>query len=145
MACQRAKVQRHVRAPWEPYPPTTYRFEHVNIDLIGPLPPSQEHRFLLTMVDRFASWSEAVPIKDATTLSYARAFISHWVARFGIPSQLSSNRGAQSTSEVWSAMTKLLGIRLHHTSAYHPQANGLVERLHRQLKSALIARMKGPD
>ena len=62
-----------------------------------------------------------------------------------MPSQLSSDRGAQFTSEVWFATTKLLGIRLHHTSAYHPQANGLVEQLHRQLKNALIARIKGPD
>ena len=78
-------------------------------------------------------------------MSCATAFISLCVAGFGIPSQLASDRGAHFTSEVWSATTKILGIRLHHISSYHPQANGLVERLHCQLKSAIIARMKGPD
>ena len=29
--------------------------------------------------------------------------------------------------------------------AYHPQANGLVERLHRQLKASLKARLSGPN
>ena len=34
---------------------------------------------------------------------------------------------------------------MRHTTAYHPQANGLVERFHRQLKSSLKARLKGPN
>jgi hypothetical protein len=29
---------------------------------------------------------------------------------------------------------------LHHTTAYHPQANGMVERAHRQIKDALRSR-----
>ncbi|XP_057334995.1 uncharacterized protein LOC130673800 [Microplitis mediator] len=32
----------------------------------------------------------------------------------------------------------MYGIKHLHTTPYHPQANGLVERLHRQLKSALL-------
>ena len=35
-----------------------------------------------------------------------------------------------------------LGISTANTTAYHPQANGLVERMHRQLKSALKARLE---
>ena len=33
----------------------------------------------------------------------------------------------------------MLGIRRYRTSSYHPQANGMVERFHRQLKSSLMA------
>ena len=39
-------------------------------------------------------------------------------------------------------MAKTLGTSLHRTSAYHPQSNGMVERLHRQLKASLTARLK---
>ena len=38
-----------------------------------------------------------------------------------------------------------LGHNAHHTTAYHPQANGLVEQFHRQLKSSLRARLRGPN
>ena len=42
-------------------------------------------------------------------------------------------------------MTNLLGTELHPTTAYHPQANGMIERLHRTLKAALKARLSGPN
>ena len=38
----------------------------------------------------------------------------------------------------------MLGIKQPHTTAYHPQANGMVERLHRQLKDSLKARTTFP-
>ena len=40
---------------------------------------------------------------------------------------------------------KSLGIKFHMTTAYHPQANGVVERWHRQLKASLKARLDGDD
>ena len=40
---------------------------------------------------------------------------------------------------------EILGTKHHQTTAYHPMANGLVERLHRQLKSSIMARSTGTD
>ena len=49
-------------------------------------------------------------------------------------------RGAQFTSSLWRHLYELFGIKYSNTTEYHPAANGLVERLHRQLKAALMAR-----
>ena len=137
--CQRAKVHRHVKAPLETFTVPERRFDHVNIDLVGPLPPSHGFAYLLTMVDRTSRWPEAVPLASTSSIDVARAFISAWVARFGTPSDLSSDRGAQFTSEIWNAVASSLGVKLHRTTAYHPQANGLCERFHRSMKAALRA------
>ena len=60
-----------------------------------------------------------------------------------MPLHITSDCGVQFTSQLWTALSQRLGIHLHHTTAYHPQSNGLVERLHHHLKASLITRLKG--
>ena len=84
-------------------------------------------------------------MEDSATETCARALIRHWIARFGVPDDLTSDHGPQFTSHLWADLNKLLGISASTTTAYHPQANGMVERLHRQLKSSLKARLCGPN
>ena len=138
--CQRSKVHRHVKAPLQDFRVPENRFDHINVDIVGPLPTSQGFTYLFTIVDRFTRWPEAIPLSDISTMSCARALVS-WIARYGGPLNITSDRGAQFTSELWAKTGELLGATIHHTTAYHPQANGLVERFHRQLKAALRARL----
>ena len=121
------------------------RFDHINVDLVGPLPSCQGFTYLFTIVDRFTRWPEAIPLTDISSLTCARALVSQWIARFGIPSEISSDRGTQFTSDLWGSVTKLLGVRHSKTTAYPPQANGLVERFHRHMKAALRTRLTGPN
>lgn len=137
--CQRAKVQRHTVAPLSPFPTPDARFDTVHIDLVGPLPPSRGFTYLLTCVDRFTRWPEAFPITAITAEVVAQAFISGWIARFGVPSTIVTDRGRQFESNLWKALMTLLGSKRARTTSYHPQSNGMVERFHRQLKAALKA------
>ena len=145
IACQSSKIQTHIRAPLEKFSVPQRRFDHIHVVLVGPLPPSNGFTHLLTVVDRFSRWPEAIPLGDTTATSCAQALVSHCIARFGIPMDMSSDRGPQFTSQLWTAIAQLLGTQLHHTTTYHPQANGLVERFHRHLKSALRACLTGPS
>ena len=145
LRCQAAKVHRHTTAPVDQFVPATRRFDHIHVDIVGPLPPPQNYRYLLTVVDRFTRWPEAIPLVDAQTTTCPKALALHWIARFGVPTELTSDRGSQFTSELWATLSELNGTRLHRTTAYHPQSNGIVERFHRHLKYALMARLTGPD
>ena len=89
------------------------------------------------LVDRSTRWPEAVAIHDATPDTILQAFHCAWIARFGIPRIVTSNRGTQFTSKAWTASLARLGMSAVTTMAYHPQLNGLVERFHRSLKNAL--------
>ena len=82
---------------------------------------------------------------DLSTGDCVEALISGWVARFGVPADITSDRGVQFSSGVWAGLCRRLGISHHSTTAYHPQSNGMVERFHRQLKDALRARLQGQD
>ena len=114
------------------------------MDLVGPLPQSEGYCYLFTVIDQFSRWPEAVPLKDATAQSCVRALIQVWISRYGIPDRIVSDRGAQFTGSLWKELCASLAIEHHPTTSYHPQANGLVERFHRQLKGALKARLRGP-
>ena len=109
---------------------------------MGPLPVSATgHSHIFTMIDRSTRWVEAVPLISTSTAACVEALLSTWVSRFGVPALLTSDRGVQFTSAVWSSLCHHLGISHITTTAYHPQANGMIERWHRQLKNSLCARL----
>jgi Integrase core domain len=123
----------HVEVP-------TRRFSHIHVDIVGPLPPSDGHTHLLTIVDRTTRWPEALPLQTTTTAACAAALFHGWIARFGMPDTITSDRGPQFSSQLWAELCQLLNIKHSMTTAYHPEANGMVERMHRRLKDALRAR-----
>ncbi len=145
VVCQRATVQQHNKAPIGSFSSPDARFSHVHLDLVGPLPLSNGQTFLLTCVDRLTRWAEAIPISDSKTETVVRAFLYHWVARFGSPQYVTTHRGVQFESSLFRSLTHFLGCERFRTTAYHPAANGLVERFHRHLKSALMARQCNAD
>lgn len=136
--CQQSKVTRHTKAPVGSIP-SPGRFHTIHVDIVGPLPPSSGYRFLVTAIDRFTRWPEAIPVADITAATVASALISCWVCRFGVPMTLVSDRGSQFESALWSELMSQLGIERRRTTSYHPACNGAVERLHRTLKAGLRA------
>lgn len=83
LACQRSKVHRYTKNPPDKFETPKGRFEHVHMDIVGPLPICQNFRYCLTIIDRFSRWPEAIPLTEVTADIVATAFFTYWVSRFG--------------------------------------------------------------
>ncbi|UYV63199.1 hypothetical protein LAZ67_2003414 [Cordylochernes scorpioides] len=137
--CQKTKVSRHTKSEIGTFREPDERFSVIHIDLIGPLPPSNGKYYCLTCIDRYTSWMEVIPLEIITSETVALAFYNNWVSRFGTPYTIVSDQGRQFTSQVFKDLTAICGTKLLHTTPYHPQSNGKIERFNRTLKTAIKA------
>ena len=134
-----------MHSPVSTIPVPTRKFSHIHIDIVGPLSSSQGFMYLLTMIDRTSRWPELAPLQSISAESCVLAFISTWISRFGVPAVLTSDRGTQFTSSVWAGACSTLGISPSTTTSFHPQSNGMIERLYRTLKNSLRARLASSE
>jgi cleavage and polyadenylation specificity factor subunit 1 len=70
----------------------------------------------------------------------ARALLSGWIARFRCLLTITTDQGWQFESHLFHALARICGIHLSCMTAFHPAANGLVERMHWSLKAAIMCR-----
>ncbi|GFS64005.1 transposon Tf2-9 polyprotein [Trichonephila clavipes] len=137
--CQRSKIYRHTKAPIGTFALPDARFSQIHVDFIGPFPPSNGQSYCLTVVDRFTRWMEVIPTADMTAETVCRALLSVWISRFGCPAIITTDQGTNFESSLFRELSNILGTNRIRCCAYHPKVNGLVERLHRHLKSAIKA------
>ena len=139
LSCQKNKVHRHTKSPLANFQQLDERFSTIHVDLIGPLPPSNGFTYCLTCIDRHTSWVEVIPVRDVTAATIAKAFYDNWVCRFGVPALIITDRGVQFESTTFRKLADICGSVVRHTTAYHPQCNGKIERQHRTIKAAIRA------
>ena len=135
--CQACKPVKSIQPPVSHRPVTQARFKDLQVDIVGPLPPSEGMVYLLTIICRTTRWIEAVPLAEATAANCATAMIRTWIQRFGLPSDIRSDNGTQFVSALWKEIHQSLGIQLAFTPPYHPSSLGSIERQHRDLKMGL--------
>ena len=71
-------------------------------------------------------------------LTIASKLLEKIILPHGCPLKIWSNRGPQFNSELLRLVSTQLGIQQLFTSPYHPQANGLMERLNQTLKQQIL-------
>ncbi|KRZ50437.1 Retrovirus-related Pol polyprotein from transposon [Trichinella nativa] len=104
------------------------------MDLVGPLEETRRgNRYILVMCDYFSKWPEVFPLPDAEADTVATALVNGIFCRYAAPETLHSDQGRNFEAGVIAEVCRLLGIAKTRTTAYHPQSDGLVERMNRTL------------
>jgi hypothetical protein len=85
--------------------------------------------YILVLSDLFSRLAISVAIPDTSAATVADMFIKHWIGHYGAPVSILSDNGSNFTSELMADTMSILSVRQVFTSPYHPQSNGVVERL----------------
>ncbi|GFO16626.1 reverse transcriptase [Plakobranchus ocellatus] len=136
--CQvRPRVRSDRPAPFQPVTLVEIPFQHVIIDIVGPLPVSQSrYEYILTLVDLSTRWAEGVPLRHISAKDVAQSLFELF-CRLGFPCDIQSDKGQQFMSKILREFNSLTNIKHFLSSSYHPQTNDVVERFHSTLKGML--------
>ncbi|KAH6581810.1 hypothetical protein BASA61_008882 [Batrachochytrium salamandrivorans] len=137
---------KHAATPIRPIPSVALPFERWGIDFVQDLPTTKSgNQHIVTAIDYATRWvvARAVPSRDSVTVAN---FIYELMMNYGSPFELFSDRGSSFISEGIREYEKLQHIRHHATTPYHPQTNGMVERMHATMGHAITTLTQGrPD
>ena len=115
-----------------------YPFEKVGIDLLEPFPTSNKgNKYIVVAVDYLTNWAETAALVTSTAQETAQFFVNQILLRHGAPASIISDRGKCFIAELTEKVLEIIGTDHQTTTSYHPQANGLCERLNHTLADML--------
>lgn len=114
------------------------QFDIVTVDTVGPLPKTESgNRYAVTLICNLTKYlvTAAVPDKDSRTI--AKAVFDSFISIYGPMQQVLSDRGTEYKNQTLEELCRILQIELVHSTAYHHETLGTVERNHRTLNEYL--------
>ncbi|KAK8786810.1 hypothetical protein V5799_023415 [Amblyomma americanum] len=133
--CQRRKTPP-LKPPGmlQPIMPPNIPFEQVSMDILGPFPLSSGgNRWIAVATDYLTRYAETQALPQGTAFEVAHFFMRAIVLRHGAPSVVITDRGKAFTAQLVHDIFELSHTSHRTTTAYHPQTNGLTERLNKTL------------
>jgi transposase InsO family protein len=111
---------------------------HISLDFVEGLPKSEGKDVILVVVDRFTKYAHFIPLSHPYTVKQVADLFQENIARLhGQPSVIVSDRDRVFTRGLWQDLFKAMGVKLHLSSAYHPQTDGQTERVNQCLEGYL--------
>ena len=133
--CQQSKLLAPQKAPLV-NTPIGRPWEMITVDILEVPISTRNNRYLLVVQDYFTKWAEAIPLQDQTAASITAELVKLFTV-FGQPNILHSDQGRNFESTLLAETLKAFGVKKTHTTAYHPQGDGMVERFNHSLLQLL--------
>lgn len=126
--CQLAKYERNPNKPPLQISPTPNKpNEIISIDLF-----QYKKQKFLTVIDDFSKFSQAYPVNSSNALDVVNKLLIHF-SHHCTPLQIRLDGGPEFNNTILKEFCRTHNVKLHFTTAQHPQSNGTIERLHSTL------------
>jgi hypothetical protein len=138
--CQRVKVVCLKPAGrLQPLHILSWKWDDIGMDFITGLPTtSRKFDSIWIIIDRLTKLAHFLLVQiKYSTVKLARIYLERILSLHGVPKTIISDRGPQFVSKFWMELHKSLGTKVIHSSAYHPQTSGQMERVNQILEDML--------
>ena len=139
--CQFIKGQNKVKQGLlQPLPIPDQAWDEVSMDFVVKLPTTKTgNNTIVVIVDRFTKWAYFIATKSPPldAAKVAELFLAHVYRNHGMPKRIVSDRDSRFTSDFWRELMKLVGTKALMSTAYHPQTDGMTERVNRILEDMI--------
>ena len=137
--CQ-CNVPENTRAPLQMTPLPENVWEHLNLDVLGPLPDGS---YLFVVVDQYSRYS-VVEIINSTAAGTVIPVLDKILAAYGNVLSCCSDNGPSFQSDSWSKYAAYMGSKHRKIIPLWPSAHSTVERVNQSiLKSIRAAHAEG--
>lgn len=140
--CQKFKHNQGMSQPYRELPVVSKPLERIAVDLTDMTNGQDGHRYILTIIDHYSRFVKFYSLKTKHAQGIV-AKLSQYISDFGRPISILCDNAAEFTGRELRTWADCQGVELLYTTPYHPQANGLIERMHRTLKTVLAQMCKG--
>ena len=130
--------------PWSPSsvtkPLDLVQIDYVSMEITVGIKEKPVIKNVLVVEDHFTHYTQAYVTNNHTMRTTAHVLYNEFFSVFGFPRQLMSDQASEFMGQVISELCDLLGVTKIRMLPYHPQTNGIVERVHQTLRR-MIAKM----
>src|SRR5215475_11985905 len=137
--CLRTKVQHRLPlGELHPLPIPEERWQVMSVDFIVELPDSHGHDAIMVVVDTVGKRAHFIPMHTTVTaLGAARLYLHNVWKLHGLSESVVSDRGPQFVTKFMRKLSRLLGIKIAASTAYHPQTDRQTECVNQEVEQYL--------
>ena len=100
--------------------------DHVKISVKGATHP---YTHALVIIDAMSLCCEIIPVKTTSAAETCQVLLREWIAKYGVFSELVTDRHASFTGKLTKLLTQSCGIRHLLISPYNSRSNGQAEKM----------------